>query len=140
MGMMTRRLFTTTALLGAVPALAEDAPVTLRGKLTQAEGKPPALTLADGRAVQLEGDEQTTGVLHDPRLKDIDFEATGHLEGDTKLRILPIHKRALYVHKNGKRLFVTYWCEVCAIRTYTPGTCWCCQDDTALDLLEKLDN
>jgi hypothetical protein len=29
---------------------------------------------------------------------------------------------------------VTYWCEVCAIRTYTPGECMCCQENTELDL------
>jgi hypothetical protein len=29
---------------------------------------------------------------------------------------------------------VTYWCQVSYIRTYAPGECWCCQDDTALDL------
>lgn len=139
---MTRRRFATNALLGALPALAvaESAPVSLRGKLTQVEGQTPVLTLADGRAVQLEGDEQTTGVLNDARLKDAEFEVVGQMESDSRLRILPIHKRALYVHQEGKRLYVTYWCAVCAIRTYTPGTCWCCQDETALDLREKLDN
>ena len=29
---------------------------------------------------------------------------------------------------------VTYWCEVCAIRSYTPGLCVCCRDETTLDL------
>ena len=28
---------------------------------------------------------------------------------------------------------------VCSIRTYTPGICYCCQDETALDLREKFD-
>jgi hypothetical protein len=31
---------------------------------------------------------------------------------------------------------VTYWCAVCAIRTFTPGICWCCREETELDLLE----
>jgi hypothetical protein len=29
---------------------------------------------------------------------------------------------------------ITYWCDVCSIRTYTPGKCWCCQQETTLDL------
>jgi len=128
--------------MGTLPALAwsEDAPVTLRGKLTQDPGQDPVLTVEGGKRIKLEGDEQTAGVLRDERLKDIDFEVMGHMEGPTTMKILPIHKRAMYVHQNGKRLFVTYWCAVCSIRTYTPGVCWCCQDQTALDLKEKLDN
>lgn len=113
--------------------------MTLRGKLTQDAGQAPVLT-SQGKRIALEGDEQTSGVLRDARLKDIDFEVIGHWDGTGKLKILPIHRRAMYVHQNGKRLFVTYWCAVCSIRTYTPGVCWCCQDDTALDLKEKLDN
>jgi hypothetical protein len=112
----------------------------VRGKLTQKDGQPSVLTTPEGKSVPLEGDDQTTGVLRDARLKDLEFEAIGHYTPNGTLRILPIHKRAMYVHKDGKRMFVTYWCAVCAIRTYTPGICWCCQDDTALDLREKLDN
>lgn len=117
----------------------EENPVSLRGKLDQRQGQPPVLTMAGGRTVTLEGDDQTTGVLRDPRVNGMDFEVIGSQVGDT-FRILPIHKRAMFVHQNGKRLFVTYWCAVCAIRTYTPGVCLCCQDQTALDLREKLDN
>lgn len=94
----------------------------------------------DGKNVILEGDEQTTGVLRDARLKNEEFEVIGQYTPSGSLRILPIHKRGMYVLKDGKRLFVTYWCAVCSIRTYTPGICWCCQDETALDLREKLDN
>ncbi len=96
--------------------------------------------MGGGKRVNLSGDEQTTGVLSDPRLKDVDFEAIGNFDSNGTFIIQPIHKRAMYVHKDGKRLFVTYWCDVCSIRTYTPGRCWCCQDETVLDLKEKLDN
>lgn len=114
-------------------------PVSLRGKLTQTPGQPPALTLPGGKTVALTGDEQTTGVLNDARLKDADFEISGAYNAGGVFEILPIHKRALFVHKDGKRLYVTYWCDICAIRTYTPGVCWCCQDETALDMKERLD-
>ncbi|MBI3680238.1 MAG: hypothetical protein HY235_07550 [Acidobacteria bacterium] len=137
--MTRRRLAASTCLLFAV-ARGEESTITLRGKLTRREGRPAALALADGKTVPLEGDEQTTGVLRDARLDGLEMEATGSLTPGGSLRILPIHKRALFVHQNRKRLFVTYWCEVCAIRTYTPGKCWCCQQETALDLRESLDN
>jgi hypothetical protein len=104
---------------------------TLRGKLSGA---------AELGGVKLEGDESTMGVLHDPRLRGMEIAVIGEQISPDAFRIRPIHERALFVHKDGKRLFVTYWCEVCAIRTYTPGKCVCCQDDTALDLKEKLDS
>ena len=48
--------------------------------------------------------------------------------------INPIYLAALYAYKDGARKRVTYWCDVCAIRTYSPGPCWCCREETALDL------
>lgn len=134
---MTRRQFTVSCLASAAVLRAQ--PTSVRGRLTQKESEPSTLTLADGKSVRLEGDGQTTGVLQDARLKDADFETLGSYQPNGAFLIEPIHKRAIFVHKDGKRLYVTYWCAVCAIRTYTPGQCWCCQDDTALDLREKLD-
>lgn len=134
---MTRRCFASAAVAGLVQA--QTQPQSVRGKLTQKPGEPSALALASGKLLRLEGDAQTAGVLGDPRLKDADFEVNGTYKADGTFQIEPIHKRAIFVHKDGKRLYVTYWCAVCAIRTYTPGQCWCCQDETALDLREKLD-
>ena len=75
-------------------------------------------------------------VLKDPRLAGADFEALGQSSGPSGFRIDPIHTRALYAYRNGARLMVTYWCDVCYIRTYSPGVCWCCQDQTRLDLID----
>jgi len=38
------------------------------------------------------------------------------------------------VRQDGKLKLVTYWCDICAIRAYTPGPCVCCQRETTLDL------
>jgi hypothetical protein len=73
-------------------------------------------------------------VLKDARLAGSDFEVVGQAEGG-QFTIGPIHTRALFTYRDGKRLMVTYWCETCAIRTYTPGLCWCCREETALDLI-----
>jgi hypothetical protein len=124
---MLRRSF-----LAGLPltALAAPASVSLRGKLLA--GVAPRLG-----AVQVKGDEPTMGVLADDRLNGADFEALGSKRGDV-FEIDKIHTRSLFVHQGGKRLMVTYWCDVCYIRTYTPGKCWCCQKDTDLDLRESL--
>ncbi len=61
----------------------------------------------------------------------------GKLKGEFgAVTTAPIHTRALFTYKNGRRGRVTYWRHVCAIRTYTPVICWSCRDETAHDLIE----
>ena len=111
-------------------ALKADAPKTaVRGKFN-AVGQ---LTTPKGK-VKLKGDEATEKVLADARLNGMDFEALGRFTKDNEFTISPIHERAIWAYRAGQRLMVTYWCPVCYIRTYSPGECWCCQDDTLLDL------
>jgi hypothetical protein len=122
--------------LALVPvALVAQGGNSVKGKLTKDASGNPALRTQDGKVLPLTGDTETTGVLKDERLQEADFEVVGKMNGST-FAIDPIHTAALYVHKGGKRLRVTYWCDVCAIRTYTPGLCWCCREETALDLRE----
>lgn len=111
---------------------------TLRGKLTP--GAKPQLAAESG-PVLLTGDAGTMLVLGDQRLAGFDLEVVGESAVEPGLfRVGPLHKRAMYVHRGGKRLMITYWCEVCSIRTFTPGVCMCCQDETAVDLKEKLES
>ena len=126
-------------LLVAVPGLAGVPGLSLRGKLVRTPGGKPALQLADGKQVNLEGDGPTTAVLTDQRLLASDFEVLGHYDSPDRFEVDPIHLHAMFVHKDGKRLFISYWCDVCYIRTFAPGTCVCCQKYTDLDLRETLD-
>ena len=123
-------LFSVAAGFGAVAAPNTS---SIRGKLTQRDGK-PALELTDHKLVALDGDEPTRGVLNDKRLAGADMEATGHFTNPGLFTVDPIHTKALHVYKDGKRHTISYWCDTCSIRTYTPGICWCCQQETALDL------
>ena len=107
---------------------------TIQGKLTQREGQPPAIQTAGRGLVALEGDEATTAVIKDKRLNGMDMEAHGHFVAPDRFAIDPIHTKAMLVHKDGRLKMITYWCELCAIRTYSPGVCWCCQKETVLDL------
>jgi hypothetical protein len=123
-------------LLIGLACLAESPKTTIRGKLTQQENKPPAMETAGHKLISLDGDEQTKAVLKDKRLAGADLEAIGHFSAPDLFVVDPIHTRALLAHKNGKKLLITYWCDVCSIRTYSPGLCWCCQQETRLDLRE----
>jgi hypothetical protein len=105
----------------------------IRGKLTQRDGK-PAIELSDHRPIAVDGDESTRGVLKDTRLAGADLEAVGHFAGPNLFVVDPIYTKALHVYRNGKRFSISYWCATCSIRTYTPGTCVCCQAETDLDL------
>jgi hypothetical protein len=118
-------------------AFAGTPQISLSGRL--AIGPKPTLTLPDGRRVALTGDDQTMQVLTDERLKDLEFEALGHWETPARFVIDPMHLHAMFIHKDGKRLHITYWCDVCSIRTMTPGICVCCQKYTDLDLRETIE-
>jgi len=116
---------------------AEVTGASVRGRLLA--GPPPTLQTTGGRRIPVDGDEQVRGVLRDSRVIGSDFEVVGQLDANGVFQAAPIHENPLFIHRGGKRLFVTYWCDVCAIRTRTPGVCWCCQEDTELDLRDRKD-
>jgi hypothetical protein len=142
MKVVSRRLFLLTAglLRLAVSSLASVAGVSIRGKLTRSPDQKMVLEVSPNKLVSLAGDQATQGVLNDQRIWGTDFEAVGHLNSPDHFEIDRIHTRSMFVHKDGKRLMITYWCDVCYIRTYTPGTCVCCQKYTDLDLRESDDS
>ena len=125
-------------LCAQAPATETPKPESARGTLVQRDGK-PALETADHKTIWLEGDDAITDVINDERLRGMDFEALGHFTSPDHFQIEPSFQRPLYVHKDGKRLMVTYWCGTCYIRTYRPGECWCCHKYTDLDLRESVD-
>jgi len=109
---------------------------SVRGKLVQHEGQPPAIETSDHKLVRLAGDDATVHVLHDKRLNGMEFEIAGHFTAADEFQADPAYTHAVHVLKDGKRFMVTYWCEICSIRQYEPGPCWCCQRETHLDLRE----
>jgi hypothetical protein len=139
--MLTRRSwFAGFAMAGVTLArrlLAEAPAVSLRGRLKP--GQQAALVIPDSRRIALTGDDPTKLVLTDVRLADLDFEGLGHWETPARFLIDPMHLHAMFIHKDGKRLHITYWCDVCSIRTMTPGLCVCCQKYTDLDLRETIE-
>jgi hypothetical protein len=127
---MTRRqwIWLTPAIL-----LGTEGTATVRGRLLQEDQAASAIKTPDGRIIRLKGDRETIAVLHDARLSSDDFEAIGQWAGAEEFEINPIHLRAMFVYRGGKRLVITYWCAICSIRSYSPGRCVCCQEETDLD-------
>lgn len=91
---------------------------------------------ADHKRVSLDGDDPTMAIMADERLTDADIEVLGHPGAKGHFEINQIYLPSVFVYKNGKRLQVSYWCDVCYIRTSSPGKCWCCQKYTDLDPTE----
>jgi hypothetical protein len=110
---------------------------TLDGKLVIREGRPPSLETAEHKTVVLDGDETTRSVLADGRLDGFQVEARGEFTSAGHFRIDPSHTHSLLVRKDGHLKLITYFCDVCNIRAYTPGPCVCCQRETTLDLVDE---
>lgn len=124
---MFRRTFLASVL--ALPRLTAAEVQTLRGRKRAG----PKLELPGGVAIALAGDDETMLVLGDSRLDGLDFEVAGRRSAPGVFQVEPIHIPALFLYRDGKRLRVSYWCDVCYIRTWTPGLCWCCRKETLLD-------
>jgi hypothetical protein len=121
-------------ILAAVLCAAAPKTETIEGALIVRAGKAPAIETADHRTIELDGDAPTRKVLHDERINGMTAQATGHFTSPGKFQVDPQYKRALLIKKDGGLKMITYWCEVCGIRAYTPGPCVCCQGETELDL------
>jgi hypothetical protein len=106
---------------------------TLRGKLSVRAGKATVVE-SEGRSVVIEGDEFESKVLADSRLNGFEIEAKGRFTSPDHFTLNPSHTHPMLVRQNGKLKLVTYWCEICSIRAYTPGPCVCCQRETTVDL------
>jgi len=121
-------------MAGSLLAADSGPGVTLRGKLIIREGKPATLETSDHKIVALEGDDTTSKLLGDGRLSGFDVEARGRFLAPGRFRIDPSHTHSLMVRQDGHLKLITYWCDICSIRAYTPGPCVCCQRETTLDL------
>jgi len=116
--------------------LAQTPAETLRGSLRQTQDKPPVIETG-GRVISLAGEPETMAVLGDHRLAGADLELHGEFKNPALFAVGPFYtSKSVLVHKNGKKYTISYWCPVCSIRTYTPGKCMCCQQETQLDLEE----
>jgi hypothetical protein len=124
------------AALGSTALCAWAAPGsdTVRGKLLLQAGSPAVVETENHRRITLEGDESTSKVLADQRLNGFEVEARGHFTAPGHFLIDPFYTRGLLARKDGKLKLITYYCDVCDIRSSVPGPCVCCQRETTLEL------
>ena len=121
------------ALIGLAALLAGSsmaANQVLRGRLRQEPGKPPVIQTADQKTYTFAGDEFTRAQMADPKLNGREMELEGRFASPGQFEAIRI-----FTLKDGKRHKVTYWCDVCSIRTHMPGRCMCCQAETELQEL-----
>lgn len=137
---MQRRAFLRLSAMIPIAALsmqsADGGPDTIRGKLVRPPAKPAVLETPEG-PITLEGEPETLAVLGDERLTGADMEFRGKRIARDRFRIGPFFEsKSMFVHRDGKRYTISYWCEICSIRTYTPGKCMCCQEETQITFQE----
>ncbi len=118
-------------LLAAAASLSA---ATIHGKLSVHPNGPATIQTDDHQTVTLAADDTISQVLTDDRLNGFEVEARGHFTAPGRFQIDPFHTVPLLVRKDGHLKMITYWCDVCSIRAYTPGPCRCCQKETVLDL------
>ena len=138
------RLIIAICALGlAIPAFAASpagagAPASseIRGKLIQPESGPVSLDTGSVK-IEIRADKDSDSVLHDRRLAPLEIALHGHAIDATHFQLDPFFLKPVYAVKNGKEMLVTYYCDVCSIRYYTPGRCVCCQQETRVDLHDE---
>jgi hypothetical protein len=91
-------------------------------------GKAIALVTDSGDVHPLVKDVRSRGFWMDKRLRDRPMELHVHkFPGLPFVRLIDV-----YGFKDGRKFRVDYWCTICAITTYQPGPCPCCQDEIEL--------
>jgi hypothetical protein len=122
------------AMAAATCFAADSQTTSVRGKLIVREGNPSAVETPEHQTIELDGDEPTKKVLGDARLNGFEIQAQGKFSTPVRFSLSLAHLRPLLVRDKGQWKLVTYWCEICSIRAFTPGPCACCQRNTELDL------
>ena len=131
-------LVAATLLAASLPLAAGPEEVSIRGRAVCLDEAPPegwsgqdcpdqpsggwAIASEDGTLHRLSPEDERVAVLGDPRVRSHLLEIVAwRYEGE---RLAIVH---LYTIIDGRRHDPHYYCPVCAIRSNTPGRCWCCQ-------------
>ena len=138
-----RVIIAICALALAIPAFAGSPAGTgtpasseIRGKLIQPANGPVSLDTGSTR-IEIRADKDSDSILHDHRLAQLDIALHGHAIDAAHFQLDPFFLKPIYAMKDGKEMLVTYYCDVCSIRYYTPGRCSCCQEETRVDLHDE---
>lgn len=120
----------------AISSSSEAEEVTLRGHVicVDAEGERIECVAGSNRYVLrtdqgdfnfLESDSKSP-MFDDPRIRDRELQVTAWLN-QRELEIIKV-----YSIKDGQLYDIHYFCELCQIKAYVGGPCWCCQQEFEL--------
>lgn len=125
-----------SAFAGSPAGSGAPASSEIRGKLIQRANGPVSLDTGSIK-IEIRADKDSDSVLHDQRLAPLEIALHGHAIDATHFQLDPFFLKPIYAVKDGKEMLVTYYCDVCSIRYYTPGRCACCQQETRVDLHDE---
>src|SRR5579872_267066 len=108
------------ALAASLSAATLPSATTLCGKLAIHPNGPATVETPDHHTVTLSADDTISQVLSDSRIDGFEVQVKGHFTAADKFQVDPFHTVPLLVRKEGHLKMVTYWCDVCSIRAYTP--------------------
>lgn len=95
-------------------------------------GQDFAFETRNGQLLVFPHNDPRAAIFEDERIRRERLRLTGLSQSDDRIEMVAVHA----VREDGLyRLY--YYCEVCHIRTFAPGPCWCCQDP--FELREELD-
>ncbi len=87
-----------------------------------------ALETADGELIPIMKEDRGRGFWKDARLRGIDLELlVRRYKGLPMVQVIRVYRL-----KEGKKLELDYWCDVCAIQMFELKQCECCQGPTRL--------
>ncbi len=126
---MTRRLVILVLAASAGLFAGKTASSTIQGALVL-DGDAAAAPLqvrTDAGVVELDVEGDNMHTLQDKELAHRTWEFEGNFLPDGRFEILK-----MYTIVDGRRMRVTYYCEICHITSYRPGRCMCCQQPVEL--------
>ena len=95
-------------------------------------GQDFAFETLNGQLFVFPANDPRAASFEDERIRRERLRVTGLAHSADRIEMLAVHA----VREDGLyRLY--YYCEVCHIRAFAPGPCWCCQDP--FELREELD-
>jgi hypothetical protein len=119
----------TVVLRGRVVLLGEYLKERYGTAVDREQAERETLLVTDhGLAIPLLRDSRSRGFFLDKRWRNRPIELTvRRFAGLPYVQLIDA-----WALREGKRFHLRYWCSTCAITTYEPGPCPCCQEEVEL--------
>lgn len=85
-----------------------------------------ALRTDDGEEFYFRESDSKSAMFDDPRVRDRELEVRAW-RNEKDLEIIKV-----FSIRDGQLHDIHYFCEVCQVKAYVAGPCWCCQEEFEL--------